>query len=582
MIKTICNIVFCTRAGDKMKALILAAGLGTRLLPFTEKLPKALFPIAGHPLLDIMICRLRDAGCEAVIVNTHHLHEKIAAFISQQEYEFPVYTRYEPEILGTGGAIKNAADFWDDRPFMVINSDIVTDIDLKAVYDFHLAHEYPVTMVLYDDPDFNSVSADKEGFVTGFCENSAGGRAQVAGCRLQGAGDNLLLTFTGIQVLDPQVLDFIPEGVFSSSISAYKKLISEQRKVKAFVAENCSWKDVGTAERYRNAVLEKMVSEIEKDSPSPLTPHLSPLQGDGSDRKWYRLTSGSQSFIVADHGISLQDTTSETDAFINIGKHLYNKGIPVPKIFVSDAFSGLVFLEDLGDVHLQTLVKNAENKETVLSYYKSVIDNLVKMSVLGAEGFDPVWTYQTPCYDKELILERECRYFVNAFLNGYLGMKAHFEDFEAEFVSLAEKALEFAVKGFMHRDMQSRNIMVKNGIFYFIDFQGGRIGPLQYDLASLLIDPYTALPFSMQTELRDYCIEKLSAYPSLSDQTDPEQFRRGFDCCSVTRNLQILGAFGHLSRNRGKTYFEQYIPTAVKTLRHHLSAAEFPKLKAVV
>ena len=133
-----------------MKAMILAAGLGTRLLPFTTNTPKPLFPVAGRPLIDIIICSLQNAGCEAIIINTHHLYKKINSFLASQKYSIPVFTRYEPFILGTGGAIKNVADFWDDRPFMVINSDILTDIDLLEVYNFHLSHKYTATLVFYD------------------------------------------------------------------------------------------------------------------------------------------------------------------------------------------------------------------------------------------------------------------------------------------------------------------------------------------------------------------------------------------------------------------------------------------------
>ena len=110
-----------------MKAMILAAGLGSRLRPFTANTPKPLFPVAGRPLLDIIIRSLQNAGCEAIIINTHHLYKKIDSFLSGRKYSIPVFTRYEPLILGTGGAIKNVADFWDDQPFMVVNSDILTD-----------------------------------------------------------------------------------------------------------------------------------------------------------------------------------------------------------------------------------------------------------------------------------------------------------------------------------------------------------------------------------------------------------------------------------------------------------------------
>ena len=98
-----------------MKALILAAGFGTRLRPFTEDTPKPLFPIAGRPLLDILIRNLQDAGCEAIIINTHHLYLKIKSFIAKQSYTIPVCTRHEPEILGTGGAIGWSRDELHER-----------------------------------------------------------------------------------------------------------------------------------------------------------------------------------------------------------------------------------------------------------------------------------------------------------------------------------------------------------------------------------------------------------------------------------------------------------------------------------
>jgi len=583
-----------------MKALILAAGLGTRLLPFTAKTPKPLFPVAGRPLLDITIRNLIQAGCKSIIINTHHLHQQIDTFVASQKYPVPVCTRHEPVILGTGGAIKNVADFWDDKPFMVINSDIITDIDLKKVYKFHLKHPHPATLVLYDDPMFNSVSVDTNGFITGFHDRritaapSAGfvcspqnrrpeeNRTNAGFTRPDGKAPKL--TFTGIQVLNPEILDLIPVNVCSSSIDAYEKLISDKKKVPAFIPQGCCWKDVGTPENYLQAVFEKMAPHAFKHAFSDFADssiQCDQIKGDGSDRKWYRLRAENRSLIMVNHGIRPTTTTCEVDAFVQIGRHLYDKKIPVPRIYLDDTFSGLVFLEDLGDTNLQAIIKNTKNQNEIILHYKSVIDLLIKQSVEGARGFDPAWTCQTERYDRNLILEKECRYFVDAFLGRYLAMSVNFDDFKDDFFHLADKALEYAVGGFMHRDMQSRNIMVKNKRFYFIDFQGGRSGPLQYDLASLLIDPYVALPFSVQNQLLDYGVKKLSSLMHI----DPAGFRKGYQYCTITRNLQILGAFGYLSRIKGKTYFEKYIPVALKTLRHNLSIfkkTEFPKLKAVV
>ena len=567
-----------------MKALILAAGFGTRLLPYTKTTPKALFPVAGRPLLHIIILSLQQAGCKAVIINTHHLYKKIDSFLERQTYAIPVITRYEPEILGTGGAIKNVADFWDDHPFMVINSDIITDIDLKKVYEFHLNHGHPVTLVLYDDPRFNTVSVNKDGFITKFHDSTPLPSYPVSGSNRHRSGESENLTFTGIQVLDSQVLERIPDNIFSNSIDIYRELISENKKICAFISKEYYWKDVGTPERYSKAVFEYMAPKAFKHAfPSEAHKNIfrTQLKGDGSDRNWYRLTSGNRSLIMADHGIRKTQSTSEVDSFVAIGCHLHDKELPVPEIYLYDTFSGLVFMEDLGNVNLQTLVLNTENPEEIISYYKSVIDRLGILSVSGAKDFDPAWTYQTSYYDQDLILEKECRYFVDAYLRNYLGMSIRFKDLEDEFRSLANRALQFSVNGFMHRDMQSRNIMVKNDRFYFIDFQGGRLGPIQYDLASLLMDPYVELSPWVRNQLLNYSGNTLSSLLNIN----PDKFLACYTYCSITRNLQILGAFAYLSRIKGKRYFEKYIPNAINTLTHNLSALnnrEFPHLESIV
>jgi len=555
-----------------MKALILAAGYGTRLRPYTEHTPKPLFTIAGRPLLDLIIGQLQEAGCRAVIVNTHHLHHKIEAFLRSQRYGLKVFTRYEPQILGTGGAIKNVADFWDEQPFMVINADIVADIDLKEVYHAHCRLHPPATLVLCDNPVFNSVAVRQNKWVTGFYNPTQS--------EIMPPGN--LLTFTGIRVLDPQILNYIPKNTFYSSIDAFKKILAEGQQIGAFVTPKDRWQDIGTPESYRQAAINKTSSKaFQRAFAAPPTGRIDreKLKGDGSERQWYRLKAAHQSIIMVDHGIRQIAMTSEVDSFVHLGRHLYHRGVPVPEIYFYDSFSGLVFLEDLGDVHLQQAVRS-KNSSTITTIYKSVIDQLIKLSCNGADNFDRSWTYQTPDYNRELILEKECHYFLEAFLNDYLNFKERSEDFQTDFSALADKALQYPNPGFMHRDMQSRNIMIKGRKIYFIDFQGGRMGPIQYDLASLLIDPYVEIPQVVQADLLDYSIEALSAVTEL----DSEKFRSCYQYCRLTRNLQILGAFAYLSRVKGKRQFEKYIPAAVRSLRSTLAAGaqgEFPALDAI-
>ena len=575
-----------------MKALILAAGFGTRLLPYTEYLPKPLFSLANRPLLDIHIRNLEKAGCTGILINTHHLHKKIEEFIAGQSYSIPVLTRHEPQILGTGGAIKNAADFLDNCPFMVINSDIYTDIDFLKVYEYHLTHPHPATLVLYDDPQFNTVCTDKNDFITGLSPSL-------------NTFHLTLNTFTGIQVLDPEILDFIPSGVFSSSIDAFEKLIEQGGKIKAHIADG-KWSDLGNIERYRQAAIDAISAQA---LPQPI--ETIPLKGDGSDRKWYRLKSEEHSLILADHGIRTSDAVCEVDSFVRIGQHLHSKGIPVPEIHLSDLFSGLVIVEDLGDIHLQDYLKSAQDP---LSVYQAVIDLMIDMSVIGKQGFDSSWAYQSAVYDRQMILERECRYFTDAFLQGYMNKQVCYEELEDEFCFLADRIVQFGINGFMHRDFQSRNIMVIPnpspdpspdpspkrrgeiplappslsgkgagglGQICFIDFQAGRIGPIQYDLASLLIDPYTNLPETLQEKLTRYCFERLSDIM----QVDETRFQTGYEYCRISRNLQMLGAFGFLSRVKGKTFFEQFIPIALNGLKKRLSLFNdriFPKLRKMM
>jgi NDP-sugar pyrophosphorylase family protein len=557
-----------------MKALILAAGFGTRLRPYTNHTPKPLFSIAGRPLLDIIIDNLQKAGCKAVIINTHHLHQEIEAFVAAHNYSFPVTTRYEPQILGTGGAIKNVADFWDHQPFMVINADIVADIDLAKVYRTHCRQHPPATLVLCDDPVFNSVAVEQDKWIKAFRN-----RGQISGQPAQ-----RLLTFTGIQVIEPQVLDYIPENTSSSSIDAFKKILADDKKLQAYIIPKGIWQDIGTPERYRQTAYETVLPRAFRkafgDTPN-LQIEKKKLQGDGSERQWYRLKTGRHSLIMADHGIRENRSTSEVDAFVHIGQHLYHQGVSVPKIYFCDTFCGLVFLDDLGDVNLQQAARLTARSDSLIRLYKSVIDQLIKLSLGGGDKFDPAWTYQSARYDQELIIEKECRYFQEMFLNNYLGLGTRLEDLATDFASLAQKALQYSNTGFMHRDMQSRNIMIQNQQVYFIDFQGGRFGPIQYDLASLLIDPYVELPAAIQAQLLDYSVDALSAKTAV----EPEKFRRCFHYCSLTRNLQILGAFAYLSKIKGKHYFEDYIPAALQTLESNLHARsrdEFPDLTAAV
>lgn len=551
--------------------MILAAGLGTRLLPYTRHTPKPLFTLNQRPVLDVIIDRLLHAGCKQIIINTHHLHDQIEAFVHQQHYPIPVVTRHEPEILGTGGAIQNIADLWTDAPLLVFNADIVTDIDLAYVYQYHCAGDAAVTMVMHDEQRFNGVCVDNQEHIVGFSDRESPSTA------------HRKLAFTGIHVLNRIVLDYLPVQGPAHIITAYTRMIEDGKCIKALVFQDHYWQDIGTPDSYRSAALDQMIRDAFKNAYSK-TPGekitITALKGDGSDRHWFRLTAGDKNLIMVDHGLRPErHIRQEVDAFVDIGRHLLHCGVTVPRIHAADTFSGMVILEDLGDLHLQQVaLKQGRDQNKTL--YCRVIDQWLKMAVDGAHEFNLKWTYQSTHYDERLILDREGRYFMEAFVNSYLGRCEQFSNYLDEFQTLARLAIQYGQLGFMHRDLQSRNIMINGDRICFIDFQGGRMGPLQYDLAALLIDPYVHLDHILQDELFQYAVTAVAKHIHI----DPESFQKGYVYCRLTRNLQMLGAFGFLSHIKGKKQFEAFIPTAVNTLHGNLSMQkhQFPKLAELI
>ena len=440
---------------------------------------------------------------------------------------------------------------------LVVNADIVTDIDLKAVYRFHRQHPAPVTMVMHDCKAFNSVWVDDNDLVVGF---------QASG---PPALNTRQLAFTGIHVLDRRVLDFLPATGPAHIIDAYQRMLDSGESIQAWVCRDHYWQDIGTPESYRSAVFDHMApaaftAAFGVPSATPISHQR--LHGDGSDRQWFRLSDGAQHLIMADHGLRQTPDRQEVDAYVDIGLHLWSCSGAVPRIWSFDRFAGLVFLDDLGDHNLQQAATGLGGAQ-LQSLYRKVIDRWLEMTLKSVDGFDPDWTYQTRGYDRQVILQNECGYFVEAFLKGYLEWDIPDDRFTADFESLASEAMKATPIGVMHRDLQSRNIMLHNDGIFFIDFQGARRGPLAYDLASLLIDPYVDLPLGVQNDLLAYTTTQVNQQCGV----DAASFDRSYACCALTRNLQILGAFSYLSRVKGKTEFESYIPGALQGLQHRLT-----------
>ncbi len=276
-----------------------------------------------------------------------------------------------------------------------------------------------------------------------------------------------------------------------------------------------------------------------------------PLQGDGSNRRFFRIKQDHFSSLL----ISPQEGPfgrREAAAYVSIAKFLGRKGLPVPKILAYEEETGYILVEDLGDQRLQDL--SVEEQKLI---YPLVIKILVSFQQ-ARKGFDLRWTLETPRYDAALMWEREALYFVESFLGKFCGVKGEkrlLEELEALWQE-AQKYLKEEV--LLHRDFQSRNIMIKDGRPYLIDFQGARLGPPAYDLASLLLDPYSSLPAPFQEELLHLYLQERET------DTLPGYFH-----FALFRLFQVLGALAKLSLY-GKTWFAAYIPCALQRLKYIL------------
>lgn len=312
---------------------------------------------------------------------------------------------------------------------------------------------------------------------------------------------------------------------------------------------------------------------------------LMPLSGDGSSRHFFKIETGANETYcgVLPGNEDTKKGLAEAHAAFKIGSHLKKRGIPVPAIYGFSPDTGFILFEDLGDTLLHDKIaagakKDAANlwqntKET----YKEIIEILLYMQISGSVRFDRKWCWDTQRYDKNLMLEKESGYFLQAFCQDLLGLTDFSPKLAEDFKKLAGRAARQPAVYFLHRDFQSRNLMVCNGEIRIIDFQGGRLGPLGYDLASLLIDPYVNIPAEVQQELLDHYLEHLCKYG-----LDDLAFLKGYPSLALQRNLQILGAFAFLSQQKGKVFFRQFIRPASLSLHDLLAGQDgndYPHLK---
>jgi len=238
-----------------MKAMILAAGLGTRLRPLTDDRPKALVTVAGHTLLELTLSRLRAFGVNEVILNVHHFADMIVDYLeANHNFGMRIEISREDALLDTGGGLKKAAGFFlesggpADEPFLLHNVDVLSTIDLAQMVRFHSEHNALATLAVQQRDTSRPLLFNQHGQL---CGRRIGREAETEWALP--AQQATPLAFCGIHVLSPRIFADLPEEGAFSIIPAYLRLASQGESILAFRADEYYWRDLGRPENIADA-----------------------------------------------------------------------------------------------------------------------------------------------------------------------------------------------------------------------------------------------------------------------------------------------------------------------------------------
>ena len=524
------------------KAIVLAAGFGTRLRPFTCATPKPLLPVWGEPMLARIVALLRSHGVEDIVVNTHYLHEQVDGWCAANGCK----ASHEPEILGTGGVLNPLRDWIGGDDFFLVNGDIVVEgIDEQDWGELfgHGGSPDVIATCLVSEEGPRTVEVEPG------CRYVTNWRSDDAGC----PGT---FTYCGFARLSPDILKYVEPTGFSSIVSAYEKAMSEGRFVKAARADGLVWTDAGTIDSYidiNRAGDDNAFSDIPQVKAAleaaGAGDHVDFIGARGSERVFFRCDKGA--IIIYD------DTTrTENGFYASHARFLAERGAPVPAV-----------VADIPD--LKTSVMEWAGSERKMSFddYSKVVAELAKFNALaddpaiGALAMTPPFDAGTWQWERELF----AKHCLGTRFMHPMPVAA-----EKELVRVAE-ILEKEPRALVHRDFQSTNILWGGGgndaAPKFIDFQGMRLGPAVYDLASLLYDPYVEIDDEDRRELAALYAEKCGR----------DDIAAVLPFAAVQRLVQCLGAYGRLA-SVGQRQFGRHVMPA---LQHLLAAADEADLDAV-
>jgi len=295
---------------------------------------------------------------------------------------------------------------------------------------------------------------------------------------------------------------------------------------------------------------------------------INKLPASGSPREYYRIMGTKSSAIGA-----INHDREENEAFIEFSRHFHSLGLAVPEIFLIDLEHNAYLQEDLGNLtlfdHIFELRDNGDFPEALSEVYKEVLTELQKFQIEGAKNLNYSACYPRASFDQQS-MQWDLSYFKYYFLK--LAVVPFNEQLlENDYSTLIDYLLAQDTNYFLYRDFQSRNVMLRDGKPCFIDYQGGRKGALQYDVASLLYDSKADIPPAVREELLEHYIAGLANYPSV----DAAKFRESYYAYVLIRIMQAMGAYGFRGFYEKKTHFLQSIPYALNDLKWILNNVNF-------
>jgi len=306
------------------------------------------------------------------------------------------------------------------------------------------------------------------------------------------------------------------------------------------------------------------------------------LPASGSSRKYFRITTETRDLIG-----TYNSNIEENEAFFEFSRHFFECKLPVPEIFAINDEKDLYVQSDFGDDTLYNYVerchKNGSFDYETIELYKKSLDYLIDFQINGHKGLDYSKAFPTPEFNRISVMD-DLNYFKYCFLKINEDISYNETRLNKDFQLLTENILKAPSDFFMYRDFQSRNIMVKDGNPYFIDYQGGRKGPLQYDVVSLLYQVKARIPSEIREELLQHYLKTLKT--KSGGKINADEFLKFYPDFKILRLLQVLGAYGFRGLIQKKLHFLQSIPFAIKELQKLIDenslSLRLPELESVI